>query len=83
MSFEECVIFCAQNHELVAEFDRLYGTNLGKLGLRSGIERIVDQATGYEADCCLKFIAFVWDCVWTLLPEECFVYAPAPANTGA
>jgi len=81
MTFEECVIYCAGERELVAEFDRLYGANIGKLGLRSGIERMVDEATGYEADCCRKFIAFVWDCVWTRLPEEYFV--DPPETTGA
>lgn len=73
MSFEECVIFCAGNQELVREFDRLYGTNLSQIGRRSGIERLVDEATGYTADSMRKWVAFVWECIWTRLPDEAFV----------
>jgi hypothetical protein len=43
MTFEECIIECAKNQELIKEFDRLVGTNLQLKG--APIELAVDKAT--------------------------------------
>ncbi len=83
MTFEECVIECAKNRELVEQFDRLYDANLGQIGRRSGIENMVDHATGRNADSCRKWIAFVLECVWTRLPPECFTDEPECALRAA
>lgn len=60
--FNDCLMECAGNRELVKEFDRLRGTNLSMAG--APIIRMIDEATGKQKDDCLKFIAFVWECIW-------------------
>lgn len=67
MTFEECVMECAKNQELVKEFDRLAGTNLQLKG--APIELAIDKATGKLADDLQSFVAFVWECVWSRLIE--------------
>ncbi len=67
MTFEGCVAVAAANKELVAEFDRLNGSNLSRKGL--AIELAVDDATGRTEDDVRKFIDFVWECIYTRLPE--------------
>jgi hypothetical protein len=46
MTFEECVLDCAANKELVYEFDRLTGHNLSMKG--SPIVLMIDEATGKQ-----------------------------------
>jgi hypothetical protein len=80
VTFTECVLECFDNVELRAQFNRLYGCSIG-VDRRSGIEKLVDRATGFEPPAISKdeahlFIAFVWDCVWTRLPPECFTDTP-------
>jgi len=69
MTFSECVLYCSQNRELVENFDRLRGTNLAQVGRRSGIDAMIDQATGRDDDSMAKFCEFVYECIWTRLPE--------------
>jgi len=82
MTFTDCVLFCAENSDLVREFNRLYDRNFGR-SLRSyrprtGIEMLVDQACGFDGqvdedpDDVRAFTKFVWDCVWTRLPPTAF-----------
>lgn len=76
MNFTDCVLECFENHELVAQFNRLYGCSLG-VDRRTTIEQMVDRATGHEPPAIDEreaklFIAFVWNCVWTRLPPETF-----------
>lgn len=71
-TFLDVVLFCARNEEFVAQYDRLYGGALGTLARRAPIEKIVDRATGFERDECLKFAAFVYEMVWTRLPDSAF-----------
>lgn len=74
MTFAECVGFCATQRGLVEQFDRLAGTHLLPRLERSPLDVMIDEATGNgpsEEDMA-KWTAFVWDCVWTRLPEECF-----------
>ena len=43
------IAYCMENKELLAEFDRLNGTNLCRRG--SMLDRMVDESSGrYEAD---------------------------------
>lgn len=80
-SFVDVVIFCANDREFVAQYDRLFNGSLGKLAKRHPIERAVDKATGFERDEYLKFTAFVWEFVWTRLPDEAFAgVSPAPGG---
>ena len=69
MTFTECVMVCAGQTGLVREFDRLSGHNLSGRKPRSGIEVMIDEATGYgkarEDEACVDFLNFVWECVWT------------------
>lgn len=71
-SFFDVVVECAMNAELVANYDRLYQAHFGRIVKRDPMAALIDKATGFERDECLKFAAFVWDCVWTRLPEEAF-----------
>ena len=68
MTFNECLIVCAGQKELVSEFDRLAGTSLGEN--KSPINQMIDEATGKERADIVKFIEFVYDCVWLRL-EPC------------
>jgi hypothetical protein len=63
MTFMQCLTECANNKELVKEFDRLADCNLSFDG--TPIDLMIDQATGKLADDLQKFIEFVWDCVYT------------------
>ena len=68
MTFYGCLMECANNQELVKEFDRLRGTNLSLRG--SPIEIEIDKSTG-RLDHDLKlFVDFVWECVWRRLNEH-------------
>lgn len=64
MTFEECVLLCSENNELVNQFDRLNGTHLSKLDRRQPIERMIDESTGRDKDAAKKFVDFVYDVVW-------------------
>lgn len=80
MDFWGCVIECALNRELVANYDRLYGASMSRVVIpRSAIEAMIDDATGFKRDELLKFAAFVHECVWTRLPDECFTEEPSRA----
>lgn len=83
MTFEECVIECAKNRELVENFDRLTGSTLSQVGHRAPLDQMIDEATGRDAESCRRFIAFVWECVWTRLPAECFRESPIQCDLRA
>lgn len=68
MNFEECVMKCFDEKELVRQFNRLYGCSLGE-DRRQTIELMIDKATGNEPppideEDARKFIRFVWNCIW-------------------
>lgn len=77
MTFPECVTYCAGVPELVQNFDRLRGTHLAQINHRAPLDIMVDNAIPdrYDEDC-RKFIDFVWEMVWTRLPDEAFGDAP-------
>ena len=62
VTFAEMVFKCAETPALVAEFDRLTGSNLSMKG--SGLERMIDDATGRTAEGVEAFVAFVHEFVW-------------------
>lgn len=73
MTFTECVSTCAATPELIAEFNRLTGSNLGQSLNRKPIEVMVDEAAGYsgERDSDMAaFVMFVYECIWIRLPQE-------------
>lgn len=62
MTFEQFLLQCADNHELIANFDRLHGTNLllkGKV-----IEVMVDKASGRLDSDVEKFVEFIYENIW-------------------
>lgn len=68
INFEDVVATCLENRELVAEYDRLNGTNLSKK--LSPIENAIDSATGKREQELLGFIAFVDLVIWSQLIEK-------------
>ncbi len=62
MTFDQCVIECIRNRELVAEFDRLNGANLLLRG--TGLDLQIDLACGRLEGDVEKFVLFVKECVW-------------------
>lgn len=80
MDFMGVVAKCAMNDEFVKGFNRLCNCNLSFKDTRPPIIRMIDEATGYpypfkiDNQELMKFAAFVWDTVWTRLPEDCFEY---------
>ncbi len=62
MTFSECVREAAANKELVAEFDRLNGTNLSLKGTNLDVQ--IDLACGRLELDVAKFVQFVKECVW-------------------
>jgi hypothetical protein len=56
----------AKDAALVAEYERLTGERL----VLSGIEGMIDRATGYQDQKLNKFIQFVDECIWQRLAFE-------------
>jgi hypothetical protein len=76
MDFHDCLIECCQNDELVKQFNRLSNTTLSFKDKRAPIEKMIDDATGYnnpfknKSEEMQQFISFCLECVW--LP---FIYS--------
>ncbi len=68
LTFDQCVIECIRNRELVAEFDRLQGTNLSLRG--NWLDLQIDLACGRLEDDVQLFVYFVEDVVWNRLQGE-------------
>lgn len=67
ITFEDFVIQCASNDQLVKEFNRLTGCNLGQSMRRTNLEILIDEATGYSGESerdMLKFCVFVAEYIW-------------------
>lgn len=64
MYFEDCVIVCVGNKELVSEFNRLTGFHLGER--RTALEAQIDAACGYDPDreAIPHFMDFVYEYIW-------------------
>ena len=61
--FVTCLIATIDTPELVVEFDRLYGANLTRRG--TGLDLMIDDATGRTGDDLDRFTDFVRDCVYS------------------
>lgn len=77
MNFYDCLMECARAPDLVGEFNRLTGRQVGDKLTRHPIEQLVDQATGYEQaleaqkdDDLRAFIEFCHDNVWTRFQDH-------------
>lgn len=68
MTFNECVLECAKDKVLVAEFDRLRGTNLSLRG--TGLDVQIDVASGRLEQDVAQFVQFVKDCIWDRLKAD-------------
>lgn len=66
ISFLACVNEACQCRELLANVDRLYGTNLMRRG--APINLIVDDAIGKTDDDMKTFLRFVWNCIFIRVP---------------
>ena len=82
-SFHLMLCAAAANRELVAEFDRLTGSNLLRRG--SLIELAVDDATGRSNDEVAAFVGFVLD-IYDRMPKQkpggAFRRSPAHPSRG-
>ena len=69
MTFQETCSQCISDKALISEFNRLTGNRLGEP--RSGIERMVDSACGFDQDkeAIPDFVRFVYEFIWLPLVE--------------
>lgn len=65
MTFPECVREAFNNRELLAEFDRLKGTNLSLRG--TALDLKIDFASGRFEPEIEQFVEFMKECVWDRL----------------
>ena len=68
LSFLQCAEECLKTPELLAQIDRLYGTNLQLKG--TPIELMIDKATGRQAADLQTFLRFVWNCIFIRVPIQ-------------
>lgn len=68
MTFFECVSVALNDHDLLAQFDRLNGTHLSTIPSRAPIDAMIDEATGRDHAAMQEFVTFVYEYVWTRLP---------------
>lgn len=61
-TFEQVLMHCAATPDLVAQFDRLTGSNLARKG--APIDLMVDDATGKTTDDVAAFAEFVREFVY-------------------
>lgn len=66
-SIEATLQVALANPALLAEYDRLAGTNLGRRG--SVLDHAVDDATGRSADDLRGFLVFAKDALWDRADE--------------
>jgi hypothetical protein len=66
-AFMRCLYTAAEEPELIAEFDRLSGTNLARCG--TPLDLMVDDATGRTDDAMAQFVHFVWEAIYSRLPD--------------
>lgn len=72
IGFLDCLTVCANTPELIEQFNRLTGCNLGQSQNRTALERAIDDAAGYSGERdedMAVFVAFVAECVWMPLVE--------------
>lgn len=65
ISFLECLETCIHEREFVAQYQRLSGK---KLVPTNPIDRMIDEATGYNMVVIGEFVDFVYEFVFQTLP---------------
>lgn len=75
LTFLECVIASFESIELIAQFDRLWGTNILLRG--APIDSQIDLATGRHKEDMQQFIRFVWNYIFIRIPP---VMNPDPSS---
>lgn len=68
ITFIDCLVLCIDNRNLIEQFDRLNGTNLALKG--APIEVAIDKASGRFEDDFIKFVDFVWEFIFTRVPDQ-------------
>lgn len=66
-TFLQCLREAAHNKALIAEYDRLNGTNLSMQG--SHLDLAIDEASGRQSKEIEGFVGFVYDCIYLRLPD--------------
>lgn len=66
MTFPEVLSECVANADFVRHWARLRGIRVPL----SGIERMIDAATGYNDTIGKRFVADVYDLVWCRIPRN-------------
>ena len=66
LSFLQCCAAAIDQRELLAQIDRLYGSNLLRRG--APIELAIDDATGRAKHDMETFSKFVWNFIFTRVP---------------
>jgi hypothetical protein len=69
-AFNACIAEATSSPELLANFDRLYGCRLSSIGKQSPINRMIDQATGFQNDQLKKFVEFVHQSIYLTMPDK-------------
>lgn len=67
LTFTDCLMEAAKAPELLQQFCRL--NNFTNPITASGINKMVDEATGYDKMVIEKFVDFVWEFIWTRIPK--------------
>lgn len=61
ITFVECLELCIQQADLIAQWERL---SHKKLVASSPLDRMIDEATGYDQTVMGEFVDFVYEYVW-------------------
>ena len=72
MDFYSALAEAASIPEFVSNYDRLTGSHFGRVIKSTGINRMIDEASGFSSEETAKFAAFFYEMVWSRLPEDCF-----------
>lgn len=66
ITFLECLEMCIQQADLIAQWERLSGK---KLVASNPLDRMIDEATGYDQAVMGEFVDFVYNYVWVTFSE--------------
>lgn len=66
VSFLECLELCIQQADLIAQWERL---SHKKLVASNPLDRMIDEATGYDQAVMGEFVDFVYNYVWMTFSE--------------
>lgn len=66
ISFIECLEMCIQQRDLVTEWERL---SEKKLVAANPLDRMIDEATGYDQAVMGEFVDWIYNYVWVTFSE--------------